>query len=374
MKFTIEHSALSNALAHVQNVVERRNTNPLLSNVKITVREDGITLNATDNELEISEKIPSASVRVEEDGMITAPAHKLYEIVRKLPTGSEIEIVLNAENKQLKLTAGRSRFSLATIAGEDFPTIADGDMTHTFKMKSKDLADLIGRTSFAASTEESRFYLNGIYLHETVAKEAHVLRAVATDGHRLACAETALPDGASGMPGIIIPRKAIAELSKLLTDDEAEIEIALSTYKIRFVVGDLILTSLLIEGTYPDYERVIPVDNGKILEVDAVALTTVVDRVSSLSEKSRAVRLAIAGGVVKVSAANAEEGSAEDEIEAKYDAEPVDIGFNYVYLEDVLKQIKGGLVRIALSDSSSPTVLTDLSDPSVLFVLMPMRV
>lgn len=371
MKFTIEHSALSNSLAHVQNVVERRNTNPLLSNVKITAGADGITLNATDNELEISEKVPA---RVEEEGMITAPAHKLYEIVRKLPAGSEIEIALNAENNQLKIMSGRSRFSLATIPGEDFPTIADGDMSHTFKLKSKDLADLIGRTSFAAAMDETRFYLNGIYLHETVAQETHVLRAVATDGHRLACAETALPDGAAGMPGVIVPRKAIAELAKLLPADDTEIEIALSTYKIRLVIGDLVLTCLLIEGTYPDYERVIPVDNGKILEVDAAALTTVVDRVSSLSEKTRGVRLTIANDTVKVSAANSEEGSAEDELEAKYDAEPLDIGFNYVYLEDVLKQIKGGLVRIALSDSSSPTVLTDLSDPAVLFVLMPLRV
>lgn len=370
MKFTIEHSALSNSLAHVQNVVERRNTNPLLSNVKITATKDGILLNATDNELEISEKV---AAKVDEEGMITAPAHKLYEIVRKLPSGSEIEFVLNPENNQLKLSAGRSRFSLATMAGEDFPSIADGEMTHSFKLKAQDLRDLIGRTSFAVSTEETRFYLNGIFLHEATSKDEKILRAVATDGHRLACAEAVLPDGASGMPGIIIPRKAIGELAKLLTED-GDVDIALSTYKIRFTIGDLILTSLLIEGTYPDYERVIPVDNDKILEIDAVALTTVVDRVSSLSEKSRAVRLTIAKDMVTVSAANAEEGSAQDEVEAKYDGPSIDVGFNYMYLEDVLKQIKGGLVRMAFADSASPTVLTDLSDPAVLFVLMPMRV
>ncbi|MBR1777595.1 MAG: DNA polymerase III subunit beta [Alphaproteobacteria bacterium] len=371
MKFTIERAALLKSLSHIQNVVERRHTNPLLSNVKITATDGEIVLNATDNELEVSEKTPA---KVDAAGSITAPAHKLYEIVRKLPDGAEIEFVLNAENNQLKMTAGRAKFALATMAGEDFPTIADGDMTHHFVLKASDLRDLIDRTSFAVSTEETRFYLNGIYLHEAISKEEKILRAVATDGHRLACAETVFPEGAAGMPGIIIPRKAIGELSKLLAEEQGDVRIDLSVYKIRFAFGDLVLTSLLIEGTYPDYERVIPTENDKIMEVDAQALTAVVDRVSSLSEKSRAVRLTLAPDLVRVSAANAEEGSAEDELEVKYAADPMDVGFNYVYLEDVLKQIKGGLVQIAFSDSASPTVLTDMSDPSVLFVLMPMRV
>lgn len=371
MKFTIERATLLKSLSHVQNVVERRHTNPLLSNVKITASKDEIVLNATDNELEISEKV---SAKVETTGSITAPAHKLYEIVRKLPEGAEIEFVLNPENNQLKMTAGRAKFALATMAGEDFPTIAEGDMTHNFVLKASDLRDLIDRTSFAVSTEETRFYLNGIYLHEATSKEEKILRAVATDGHRLACAETFFPEGAVGMPGIIIPRKAIGELSKLLGEEAGDVSVALSTYKIRFTFGDLVLTSLLIEGTYPDYERVIPLENDKILEVDAAALVTVVDRVSSLSEKSRAVRLTLGKDLVRVSAANAEEGSAEDEMEVTYSAAEIDVGFNYVYLEDVLKQIKGGLVRMAFSDSASPAVLTDMSDPSVLFVLMPMRV
>lgn len=371
MKFTIERAALLKSLSHIQNVVERRHTNPLLSNVKITAMDDVLSLNATDNELEISEKTPA---KVDETGAITAPAHKLYEIVRKLPEGAEIEFALNPENNQLKLTAGRAKFALATMAGEDFPTISDGDMPVHFALKASDFRDLIDRTSFAVSTEETRFYLNGIYLHIATSKEEKILRAVATDGHRLACAEAVFPQGAEGMPGIIIPRKAIGELSKLLAEEQGDVAIDLSPYKIRFTFGDLVLTSLLIEGTYPDYERVIPTENDKIMEVDAQALTTVVDRVSSLSEKSRAVRLTLEKNLVRVSAANAEEGSAEDELEVKYDADQIDVGFNYVYLEDVLKQIKGGLVQIAFSDSASPTVLTDMSDPSVLFVLMPMRV
>lgn len=374
MKFTIERAALLKSLSHVQNVVERRHTNPLLSNVKITAQAGGnetILLNATDNELEISE---NTAAKVETAGSITAPAHKLYEIVRKLPDGAEIEFSLNAEKGLLNISAGRAKFALATMAGEDFPTIAEGEMTHQFVLPAQDLQDLIERTSFAVSTEETRYYLNGIYLHEAVSKEEKILRAVATDGHRLACAEAVFPEGASGMPGIIIPRKAIGELSKLLAEETGEVSVALSAYKIQFKFGTVVLTSLLIEGTYPDYERVIPLENDKILEVEAASLMAAVDRVAVVSEKSRAVRLSVSKGLVLVSAANAEEGSAQDELEVNYDADAVEVGFNYRYLLDVLGQIKGGLVRIAFLDSASPTVLTDLSDPSVLFVLMPMRV
>ena len=276
MKFTIERAALLKSLSHVQNVVERRHTNPLLSNVKITA-EDGeegrIVLNATDNELEISENAPA---KVNAAGSITAPAHKLYEIIRKLPDGAEIEFSLNTEKGQLNIAAGRAKFALATMPGEDFPTIADGEMTHTFVLPAQDLQDLIERTAFAVSTEETRYYLNGIYLHEATSKEEKILRAVATDGHRLACAEAVFPEGAAGMPGIIIPRKAIGELSKLLAEESGEVKVALSTYKIQFTFGNLILTSLLIEGTYPDYERVIPLENDKILEVEAPALRSTV--------------------------------------------------------------------------------------------------
>ncbi len=371
MKFTIERAALLKSLSHVQNVVERRHTNPLLSNVKITAKNDGIILNATDNELEISE---NTAAKVEKAGSVTASAHKLYEIVRKLPEGAEVEFSQNAEKGQLNISSGRAKFVLATMPGEDFPTIADGEMTHKFVLPAQDLRDLIERTSFAVSTDETRYYLNGIYLHEAVSKEEKILRAVATDGHRLACAESALPEGASGMPGVIVPRKAIGELSKLLAEESGDVKVALSTYKIQFTFGDLVLTSLLIEGTYPDYERVIPLDNDKVLEVEAAALMAAVDRVAVVSEKSRAVRLSISKDLVVVSSANAEEGSASDELEAKYDSENVEVGLNYVYLLDVLRQIKGGLARIAFLDSAAAILLTDMSDPAVLFVLMPMRV
>ena len=371
MKFTIERATLLKSLAHVQNVVERRHTNPLLSNVKITAQKEHIVLNATDNELEISEKVPAIVVKT---GSITASAHKLYEIIKKLPDGAQVEFSENASTGQVNISAGKAKFALATLPGEDFPTIAEGDMSHTFTLASKDLRDLIERTAFAVSTEETRYYLNGIYLHEAASKEDKILRAVATDGHRLACAEAALPKGAAGMPGVIIPRKAIGELSKILSETTGDVTVSLSTYKIQFTLENLVLTSLLIEGTYPDYERVIPLENNKVVEVESAALMAVVDRVAVVSEKSRAVRLAVSNNLIVVSAANADEGSAEDQLEIKYSGDPLDIGFNFKYLLDVLGQIKGGLVRIAFLDSGSPTVLTDLSDESVLFVLMPMRV
>lgn len=371
MKFTIERSALSKALSHIQNVVERRHTNPLLSNVKIDASEGRITLFATDNELEICENTPA---NVDVAGAITAPAHKLYEIIRKLPEGAQIDFSFNAEKGQVNIVSGRSKFALSTMPGEDFPSIAEGDMPVKFVLSAQSLKELIERTSFAVSTEETRYYLNGIYLHEAAGKNEKVLRAVATDGHRLAYADTVLPQGAEGMTGVIIPRKTIGELNKLLAEQTGDVQVALSNYKIRFSLGDLVLTSLLIEGTYPDYERVIPQENDKKMEVEASVLMTAVDRVAVISEKSRAVKLSVSKGKVVVSAASAEEGSAEDEIEVKYDAESVDIGFNYRYLLDVLGQVKGGLVRVSMLDSNSPTVLTDMSDENVLFVLMPMRV
>ena len=371
MKFTIERSALSKALSHIQNVVERRHTNPLLSNVKINASEGRITLFATDNELEICENTPAS---VDITGAITAPAHKLYEIIRKLPEGAQIDFAFNAEKGQINIVSGRSKFALATMPGEDFPSIADGEMTTRFTVDSQKLRELIERTSFAVSTEETRYYLNGIYLHESTSKGKKVLRAVATDGHRLAYADTTLPEGAEGMTGIIVPRKAIGELSKLLAENAGDVQVALSNYKIRFSLGDLVLTSLLIEGTYPDYERVIPQENDKKMQVESAVLMAAVDRVAVVSEKSRAVKLSVAKNKVLVSATSAEEGSAEDEIEVKYTGDALDIGFNFRYLLDVLGQIKGGLVQISFLDANSPTVLTDMSDENVLFVLMPMRV
>jgi DNA polymerase-3 subunit beta len=376
MKFIIERVALLKALGHVQSVVERRNTIPILSNVMLCAEADGgLALSATDMDLEIIERVPS---RIDRPGRITVSAHTLYDIVRKLPDGAQIEVEASGEGTMV-LRCGRSTFTLACLPPEDYPVMASGELAHHFALTAVELKALVDRTRFAISTEETRYYLNGIYLHATKNDEVPVIRAVATDGHRLARVEMVLPEGAAGMPGIIIPRKTVLELRKLVEESDEEIEIALSETKIRFSTGSATLTSKLIDGTFPDYDRVIPTANDKILEVKRKEFADAVDRVSTIStEKSRAVKLAIApgsnGGSLSVSATSPENGTAIEELEVRYLSEPLEIGFNSRYLLDITSQIEGDGAQFVMSDSASPTIVRDRADLSALYVLMPMRV
>jgi DNA polymerase III subunit beta len=380
MKLTIERGALLKALGHVQSVVERRNTIPILSNVLLRADPgaDGgvLALSATDMDLEIVEQVPS---RIERPGRTTAPAHTLYDIVRKLREGAQIEIDASGERSAMVLRSGRSTFTLACLPPEDYPVMASGDLAYNFTLTAGELRSLVDRTRFAISTEETRYYLNGIYLHTTKNDEVPVMRAVATDGHRLARVEMVMPEGAAGMPGIIVPRKTVIELRKLVDESEDEIQVSLSETKIRFATGEAALTSKLIDGTFPDYDRVIPSNNDKILEVKCKEFAEAVDRVSTIStEKSRAVKLAIVPGAngssLAVSATSPENGTAVEEIDATYLAEPMEIGFNSRYLLDITAQIDGEGAQFAMSDSASPTIVRDRADPSALYVLMPMRV
>lgn len=370
IKLTIERGLLLKALSHMQSVVERRQTIPILSNVLIETSKDEVLLRATDNEIEITEKIPAS---VENQGSVTIPAHKLYDIVKKLPDGSQLQMTSLEESSQVSLVSGRAKFALASLPAEGFPTMMQENTPFAFKVSSKQLVELIAKTGFAVSMEETRYNLNGIYMHEKTGSEP-TLTAVATDGHRLACAGVPLPAGAQGMPGIIIPRKTINELSKLATEIDEEIDVALSTNQIRFSIGDIVLSSRLIDGTYPEYEKVIPVNNDKKLQADAQTLTDVIERVSVVSEKSRGIKLSLQPGLLQVFAASADEGSAEDEMDAVYDNEPLEIGFNYRYLLDILTQVKGENVQIMLQDGTSPVILQDEADKAALYVLMPMRV
>ncbi len=380
MKLTIERGALLKALGHVQSVVERRNTIPILSNVLLradAVSDGGtLALSATDMDLEIVERV---SGRIERAGRTTAPAHTLYDIVRKLREGAQIEIDASGERSAMVLRSGRSTFTLACLPPEDYPVMASSDLAHNFTLTAAELRGLVDRTRFAISTEETRYYLNGIYLHATKNDEVPVIRAVATDGHRLARVEMVMPEGAAGMPGVIVPRKTVIELRKLVDESEDEIQVSLSETKIRFATGEAALTSKLIDGTFPDYDRVIPSNNDKVLEVKCKEFAEAVDRVSTIStEKSRAVKLAIApgsnGGSLSVSATSPENGTAIEEIDATYLAEPIEIGFNSRYLLDITAQIDGEGAQFVMSDSASPTIVRDRADPSALYVLMPMRV
>ena len=249
------------------------------------------------------------------------------------------------------------------------------EMTHKFSLPAKDLKRLIDKTQFAISTEETRYYLNGIYLHVAGAAKAQRLRAVATDGHRLAQAELDAPKGAEGMPGIIVPRKTVGEVQRLIEDLDTEIMIELSQTKIRFTIGDVVLTSKLIDGTFPDYGRVIPAGNDKTLMVDKPEFAAAVDRVSTVSsERGRAVKLALSAGKLVLTVTNPDSGRATEELEVEYDSDPLDIGFNSRYLLDIAAQIEGDVAVLKLADPGSPTLIQEKDSASALYVLMPMRV
>jgi DNA polymerase-3 subunit beta len=372
MKINVERGAFLKALSHVQSVVERRNTIPILSNVMVEAAKGQVKLTATDLDIEIVEALPADVLR---NGAATAPAHMLYDIVRKLPDGAQVQVeLMPGEAGRLQVSAGTVRFELACLPKEDFPQMAAGALPHRFKLAADDLKRLIDKTRFAISTEETRFYLNGIYVH-AAKEETATLRAVATDGHRLARYELALPDGASDMPGVIVPRKTVAELRRLLDDCDGAIEIALSDTKIQFAFGGIDLTSKLIDGTFPDYQRVIPSGNDKALSLEAKEFGLAVDRVSTISaDKTRAVKLVIAKDKVTLTVVNPESGTATEELAANYSANPIEIGFNAKYVLDITGQIEGKSVRFLLSDAGSPTVIEDTDDARTLYVLMPMRV
>ena len=372
MKLTIERAALLRSLNHVQSVVERRNTIPILSNVHFNVHEKRLAMTATDMDLAIIETVDAAP---DSGGSTTAPAHTLYDIVRKLPEGAQIGLDASGEEGRLILTSGRSRFTLQTLPTADFPQMSDGDLPAVFKLPADELRMLIDRTRFAISTEETRYYLNGLYVHKAEANGIPVLRVVATDGHRLARVEMPLPNGASDMPGIIVPRKAINELRKLIDETEDDVEIALSDTKIRFSFDNVVLSSKLIDGTFPDYDRVIPDGNDKTLEVNCENFAAAVDRVATIStDKSRAIKLSVDAGTIVLSASSPESGTASEEIEVDYSQGPIEIGFNARYLLDIAQQIEGNMAQFVMADSASPTIVRDTDDPTSLYVLMPMRV
>lgn len=371
MKITIARAALMRALNHSQSAVEKRTTIPILSNVLIKAEDSILSLSATDMDLEINEAV---AANVDKAGATTAPAATLFDIVKKLPEDSAVVLELDSSGNQMTVKAGRSNFRLACLPVSDFPEIGQGQLPTSFSIPANELRNLIDRTRFAMSTEETRYYLNGIYLHAADNNGLAVLRAVATDGHRLARFEMPLPEGAADMPGIIIPRKTVAELRKLVEEAGDAIKVSLSETKIRFAFDHIVLTSKLIDGTFPDYQRVIPKNNDKIVEVNPKAFSRAIDRVSTISDgKSRAVKIALNGKTMTLSANSPEAGSATEDLEVNGN-DNMEIGFNARYLLDITQQIEGDGCRLTLADSASPTIIEDVSDASALYVLMPLRV
>jgi DNA polymerase-3 subunit beta len=375
MKATIERATLLRCLSHVQSVVERRNTIPILSNVLIDASDGGsVKVMATDLDLQVVETMSASSV--DQPGAITVSAHLLFDIARKLPEGSQVSLTTN--DNRLEVKAGRSNFKLPTLPRDDFPVIVEGDLPTSFELPARMLAELIDRTRFAISTEETRYYLNGIFLHVTDEDEP-LLKAAATDGHRLARFTLPRPEGAAGMPDVIVPRKAVGELRKLLEEAlDSNVLIDLSASKIRFTLGGeggMVLTSKLIDGTFPDYSRVIPTANDKLLKVDPKLFRSGVDRVATIAtEKTRAVKIGLDGDRVTLSVTSPDNGTATEELAAEYRADGMEIGFNANYLKDILDQIDADTVELHLADAGAPTLIRENEASRALYVLMPMRV
>jgi DNA polymerase-3 subunit beta len=377
MKLTIERAALLKALGHVQSVVERRNTIPILSNVLLTAGRDTLAFSATDLDMEIVDEAPA---RVEAPGQITAPAHTLYEIVRKLPDGADVALNFTGEDPRLQVQAGRYKVNLPVLPAGDFPVMSAEGLSGAFTVGTTDLMRLIDKTRFAISTVETRYYLTGIYLHTVVEDGRAILRAVATDGHRLALADMPAPEGSAGTAGVIVPRKTVQEARRLLEDAGETVDLQLSPQKVRFEFGRAALTSKVIDGSFPDYSRVIPRDNQRVVSVDNALFAAAVDRVATISsEKSRSVKLTAESGKVVLTVRNMETGQAVEELEIDYEGAPFEIGFNARYLMDVTGQIGGENAEFRFADRSGsaamldPVLVLDPTDAGVQYVLMPLR-
>ena len=372
MKVSIERGALLKAVAQAQSVVERRNTIPILANVLIEAEGDTIEFRATDLDIEVVDVAPA---KVERAGATTVSAVTLNEIVRKLPDGALVSLTEDGQSGRLVIEAGRSNFALATLPKQDFPVMASSEYTANFSCKAPVLRRLFEKSRFAISTEETRYYLNGVYMHVAESEGAKVLRCVATDGHRLARIDAELPAGAENLPGVIVPRKTVNELMKLVNDDDQDIAVSVSETKVRFATPGITLTSKVIDGTFPDYSRVIPQANTKTLEVDAAEFAKAVDRVATVSsERSRAVKMQLDEDRLILSVNAPDSGNAEEELAVAYADESLEIGFNAKYLLEIASQVDRENAVFLFNSSGDPTLMREGSDTSAVYVVMPMRV
>ena len=371
MRITIAKSDLVKTLSHLYRIVEKKSTIPVLSNIKMEA-EDKLKFTATNIDLEIVEVV---TANIEERGSTTLPVHLFYDIVRKLSDGNDVVIKTTSQDSNVVISSGNSEFTIPTLPASDFPVMTASDMPFKFSVPVTDLIKLIDKTKFAVSTEETRYFLNGIFFHALEKDGKQMLRAVATDGHRLARQDVECPEGANQMPGIIIPRRVINELTVLLADSSDNVKIETSETKARFTFGNITFVSKLIDAKFPNYENAIPTTNNKNLEVDSKLFSNAVDRVSSVSyEKSKAIKLRILKNKLTLLASTPDAGSAVEDVEIAYDDEEMDIGFNSKYLIDIAEQIEGRFMKFVISDPSSPAIIKELDDESVMYVLMPMRI
>lgn len=364
MKFSIQREALLAPISQVVGVVERRQTLPVLANFLIEAGESGLKVTGTDMEVEM---VAETAADVAQEGAITVPARKLVDICRALPEGAELHIQRNGE--KLALHAGKSRFSLATLPASEFPTADAMEAEDTIEVPESRLGWLLEKTGFAMANQDVRHYLNGLLLEF----REGALRAVATDGHRLALAEIAA-EISGEVRSVIVPRKGVVELNRMLESGDDPVTVGLGRNSIRVIRRSLTLTSKLIDGRFPDYEAVIPLGQDKGLEVDRDAFIHALQRAAILSnEKYRGVRLETAADTVKIVAHNPQQEEATEEVEAEHNYDQLTVGFNVNYLLDALGSIDGERVRIALKDANSSCLITALADDSVRQVVMPLK-
>ena len=375
MEFKINSSDLLKALSHVHGIVEVRHTLPILSNIILKAKDHELTLSSTNLDIYCADKI-KAEVSIA--GEISVSAVTFFEIVKRLPSGSEVIMIMEEGETEIVLKCGRSKFNLSTLKTDDFPIISDNDLSTNFILSADELIRIIDKTKFAVSNEETRYYLNGIFLHKADRDSIPFLRAVATDGHRLAQYDIPLPQGAEEITGIIIPKKTIFELRKVLDDANGDVSISLNENKIKFTFNDLKIISKVIDGTFPDYTKVIPQNNDKNFKTNNNELKNAIDRVSAVAaneeSKSRAIKLSLEDNKLNLSVESQSKGSANEILDISYNGDKVDIGFNSKYIIDICNEVDGEEVDISLLDSVSPAIILDNTDENLFFVLMPMRI
>jgi len=371
MKFTVEKHILFKSLSHVQSIVEKKNTMPILSNILLEADKNNLVLSSTDMDISITEKL---NCNIIEEGSTTVSANTLYDIIRKLPDSNEIEVICN-DGKILTLRAGKSKFSLGCLPKEDFPIIEIDDLEIELNIDSELFLKLIDKTRFAISNEETRYFLNGIYLHKKKEDKLNLLSVVATDGHRLAKFDCDFSKSSNDIPGVIIPKKTVNELYKLLTGYKGSIKINLNSNKIVFFIGESILMSKLIDGNFPDYRKVIPVDNNNLLKINRQDFSSAVDRVSTITtEKSPIIKFKLFNNMMNLSSFNSESGTATEDIITDYSGDEIEIGFNSKYILEMINNLQDDEIVINFKDSASPIIATEDSNPNLIYVLMPMRV
>jgi len=375
MEFKINSTDLLKALSHIHGIVEVRHTLPILSNIILEAKDDKLILSSTNLDIYCSDKIKAEVLK---SGEISVSAVTFFEIIKRLPSGSEVLMMMEEGENEIRLTCGRSKFNLSTLKTDDFPIISDSDLSTNFVLSADELIRIIDKTKFAVSNEETRYYLNGIFLHKAERNSIQFLRAVATDGHRLAQYDIPLPQGAEDITGIIIPKKTIYELRKVLDDANGDVSVSLNENKIKFSFNDLKVVSKVIDGTFPDYTKVIPQKNDKNFKTNNSDLKNAIDRVSAVAaneeSKSKAIKFCIENNSLSLSVESQSKGSANEMIDVNYSGDKVDIGFNSKYIIDICNEVDGDEISISLSDSISPAIILDKTDENLFFVLMPMRI